>query len=209
MKLEKIFDQEKIRLAVEAAEKKTSGEIVPLVIHASSTYAWVHMFCAAIFLVFFSLAFVVYEKHSPWPPRWQAIFEWQVFGAFLGLLLSYVPFLKRHMIPKNRRDFEVHKRALAEFMEQGLTRTSDRTGVLIYVSLFERQVNILADSGINDKVGPGFWQSQVDTLCLGMAEQRPSEALTKVIAEIGAKLAQNFPPKADDKNELMNELRIK
>jgi len=79
---------------------------------------------------------------------------------------------------------------------------------LIFVSLLEHRAEILTDRGINDKAPDNFWKIEVDQIISGIKENRPAQALCEVIGEIGNKLAENFPPREDDQNELPNQVSL-
>lgn len=97
---------------------------------------------------------------------------------------------------------DVGKAARREFRRLGLARTRDRTGVLLYIAPSRRRAAIWADEGIYAKVG----QAELDT-CLGglldaFREGRYADGAVGAVARIGARLAEHFPRKADDTNEL-------
>ena len=80
--------------------------------------------------------------------------------------------------------------------------TAHNSGVLIYVQLVDRRIEIVADRGINARVA----QSQWDTICRRMEtafrEQRFEEGALAAIGEITALLAEHFPPLGNNPNEL-------
>jgi uncharacterized membrane protein len=80
--------------------------------------------------------------------------------------------------------------------------TRHNSGVLIYVQLVDRRIEIVADRGINAKVPQHQW----DAICLRMEaafRERHFEAgVLEAIREITALLARHFPPRGDNPNEL-------
>ena len=82
--------------------------------------------------------------------------------------------------------------------------TRDKTGILIFISVFERKVWVLADEGINEKVDRDTWQEIVDIVTLGIKEKRQGSALCNAIKRCGELLENNFPIKPDDTDELDN-----
>jgi putative membrane protein len=135
------------------------------------------------------------------------IFGWQVIGFLFGWMLGKVPAVVRWSVGPGWLGAEVHESAQAAFLRHGLTETRDRTGVLIYISLYEHRVEILADKGIHSKVGEGFWRDEVAKITRGIREKKGGAVTAQVIREIGGKLAEHFPQLADDKNELTNQVR--
>jgi putative membrane protein len=97
---------------------------------------------------------------------------------------------------------EVERAAFTHFFTEGLHTTREATGVLIFLSVLERRVWILGDRGINARIQPKSWQEFVDRLTAGIRDNHRCDALCRVIGEIGEVLADRFPPRTDDRNEL-------
>ena len=67
-------------------------------------------------------------------------------GAALGWLAAlFLPDLRRALVPAEALAARVHQRATQAFVEEDVFRTRDRTGILIFISLFEHRVVVLAD----------------------------------------------------------------
>jgi putative membrane protein len=124
------------------------------------------------------------------------------------LLIAKIATLQKPFITGRRMDEAVKARAVRAFYEKGLYRTRHETGVLIFISEFERKVWILGDRGINSRIPPESWQQLVQTLTVGIREGRACEALCSVIASCGEELSRHFPRESDDINELQDELLI-
>ena len=92
--------------------------------------------------------------------------------------------------------------AARAFERIGMTRTRDRNGVLFFVSVRDHRFAVIGDSGIHARVEPDFWTSVVLAVEGDFARGRRAEGLMQGIALAGAKLAECFPPRADDVNEL-------
>jgi putative membrane protein len=178
-----------IAAAIRSAEARTSGQIVCVLMRASSEYFYVPVLWAAL------LALV-----SPWPlivlTQWsvQRIFLIQivVFAAAV-LILSWPP-LRIALVPRAVRRARAHRAAVEQFFARGLTRTNERTGVLIFVSLAERYARIIADEGIATKVSNREWQGAVDALTGHMRDGKIGEGFIAAIERCGAVLAAHAPP---------------
>jgi putative membrane protein len=206
MNAEKFFtadEQEKIQQAVAAAERRTSGEIVPMIVGACSQYAEVSVTGLIVGLIIGSAAALVWG--DPWGYI-HAELAWPVSGAALGLLLSHMPAIRRFLIPTARVTEAVHLRSLAAFTAHGLHYTKAHTGILIFASLFEHRVVVLADRGINDKVPPGTWDEVVGMITAGLKSNDGCAAFRAAIEKCGNILAEHFPRSADDQNELADKL---
>lgn len=92
------------------------------------------------------------------------------------------------------------------FEELGMHRTRDRNGVLIYISVADRQVAVIGDKAINEAVPQGFWNDVVGVLKLHFAASRRADGLAEAVHMVGAKLQAFFPLRSDDSNELSNTI---
>ena len=99
---------------------------------------------------------------------------------------------------------EVEEAAIINFFNEGLYRTRDETGVLIFISVFERKVWVLADRGIHQKVEEGQWDDIVQLIVAGIKQNRQAEAICEAVQKVGVKLKEHFPIKPDDRDELKN-----
>ena len=198
-----VEEQERIQQAIAAAERRTSGEIVPMIVGASARYAEANVTGLIAGLALGSAAAVVWG--DPWGYI-HAELVWPVAGAALGLLLSHVPAVKRFLIPAARMAEAVHMRSLAAFTAHGLHYTKAHTGILILASLFERRVVVLADRGIHEKVQDGTWDEIVRIITSGLKSNDGCAAFCIAIEGCARILAEHFPRSADDRNELANKL---
>jgi putative membrane protein len=195
-------EKEQIRQAVIAQELKTAGEIVPMIVSASARYAEVELAGLILGLVCGILA--EWQLSDPWSSY--LIHLWPLIGATVGFVACRIPTFKRHLIPAGMVADAVHLRCLAAFSAEGLHYTREHTGVLIFVSLFEHRVEILADRGINEKVSPGTWDELVRMLTAGLKSGTACDAFCQAIERCGEILASHFPRLPDDQDELPNRL---
>jgi len=196
-------EQQRIEQAVIAAESKTSGEIVPVIVAASGRYAEAELVGVMIGLILGTV--VEFIWHDPWGPV-HFYLLWPLLGATSGYALSVIPALKRRLLSRQRIAEAVHLRSLAAFAGQGLHHTKNETGILIFASLFERRVVVLADRGIHAKVAPGTWQGVVEILTHGLKSGTACDGFCKAIERCGEILAQHFPREAGDRDELPNKV---
>ncbi len=206
MKVKKIFTPEKEKRVVEAigrAEKKTSGEIVPIVVDQADHYLHVDLIGALIGQLLSLVAAVWLLPACDYLP----LIASQVAGLVVGFLaFRYVGALKRAILSPKVAEEEVFERALRAFRELGVSGTAERTGVLILVALLERRVQVLADTGINARVKPGTWNEVVDLVLTGIRDGDLCRGLCDAIDRCGDILAEHFPVQPDDVNELADEL---
>jgi putative membrane protein len=130
----------------------------------------------------------------------------QIPGILIGYLLAYIPTIKRLFITTKEIQEEVYQRSLEIFYENKVSMTRDRTGIMIFISLLERKVEVLADCGINEKVEKDYWNNLVQTLSIEISKGNMIDGVVHSIATCGNKLVESFPVKADDTNEVSDEL---
>lgn len=195
--------KERIRKTVAAAEQRTSGEIVPMIVGESSSYAEVELAGLIVGLVAGTAAALIFGY------TWGAAegeLTWPLLGAGLGFILCRLSSIKRRLISKRRIDEAVHLRSLAAFTAQGLHYTRGHTGILILASLLEHRVEVLADRGINEKVPPRTWDEVVNILTMGLKSGDACAAFCAAIERCGDILAMHFPRQPDDRDELEDKL---
>lgn len=205
MRADKFFteqEQARIREAVIAAESKTAGEIVPMLVTSSARYTEVELLGTIIGL--FAGMMAEWFWSDPWGSHFFNL--WPLIGATTGFIFCRIPQIKRLIASKSRIADAVHTLALASFTEHGLHYTRDHTGILILVSLLEHRVEVLADRGINAKVETGTWQEIVKILTDALKTNHACDAYCKAIERCGEILVSHFPRQPDDKDELPNRL---
>lgn len=213
-------DRKRIEAAIGEAEARTSGEIVPVVATASGRYDrgedlfGVVCAVAALAVVWWRWQGIVIT-HTEWAVGYDLTLGlgWivvTVLGAFLigTIAASYVPELRLPFVSRSEMEQEVERSAAAAFQRFRVRRTAGGTGVLIYVSLYERKVRVLGDDAINAKVTQADWQTICNHAVEGMRHGRRAEGLANAIREAGELLSRHFPRQADDRDELGNELRF-
>ncbi|HEX8954472.1 MAG TPA: TPM domain-containing protein [Polyangia bacterium] len=101
---------------------------------------------------------------------------------------------------------DAYKRAVDLFQRLGLTKTKERNAVLIYVATRDRKFAILGDKGIHEEVGSGFWAEATQRMKVAFARGAFGEGIAGAVQSVGQRMAARFPRKADDVNEIDNEI---
>ena len=101
----------------------------------------------------------------------------------------------------------IRQRAVAQFAELGVWDTEHNNGVLIYLLLAERAIELVADRAIYRAVPPAQWQAMVQRLGAALREGRLEDGVLQAIQEVGAELLAHFPASdgAQNPNELPNQ----
>ena len=196
-------DRERIEAAVRAAEAETAGEIVVSVVGRCGRYA------AAGWRLGVALAGVALLSASYLPEAWLLleILGLQAAALVAGHVLIRIDGLRRAFVPQRTLCEKAELAAIRAFHEQGIRRTEGRTGILIFVALFEHRVVVLADEAIDAVLDPGeSWQEIVDLVLEGIRAGRITDGLEAAIARCGEILAHPLPAAPDDVDEIPHGL---
>ncbi len=112
----------------------------------------------------------------------------------------------RHRRHWKERKLSLHDLALSEFRKLGMAKTRDRTGVLIMLLLSDRQFQIIADEGIHTQVEDGTWEKIAGEMSSHFQKGHFADGIGHAIRSVGTELAAHFPRKADDTNELPDDI---
>jgi putative membrane protein len=196
-------EKEEIKETTREIEKRTIGEVAVMVVDSSDHYMEADVFGGIILAGIVALTpTALYLHSSVWfyiPLSFLLFFP-------ARLLFARMPFLKTAFIGKRRMDHAVHLRAMRAFYERGLHKTRKNTGVLFFISLLERKVWVLTDSGIHEKIEQKTLDRFARTVSAGIKEGRACDALCTAMREAGDLLAKHFPSTPDDTDELSNEV---
>lgn len=205
-------DRAAIEAAVNEAEGHTSGEIVPVAVGRSGDYPQA-TWCGALLgaLAGAVVAAATIEIRGLWlsaPALWVAVAT--LVGAGFGwLTTTLAPPLTRALAGAEAIQRAVAARALQAFVEHEAFATSERTGIVILVSLYERRVHILGDAGINARVAQHEWGEIVEAIAAGLRAGTPGPALAEGIRRCGALLERGgVQRRTDDVDELSDRLRM-
>ncbi len=195
-------ERERIRAAVAVSERSTAGEIRVLVVGRSAPWSWL---AGAVVGVAVGVLVWAFQHAASWgyPGAVEVLIA---VAAALGTTA-----LGAWLTPPGRKsnDRAVWDRARREFTRLGIGKTAGATGVLVMISLYEREAVVLADRAINDKVAPDTWAREVKILLDGVKAGRPADGIAAAVTEVGALLAKHFPRRDDDKNELSDDVVLR
>jgi putative membrane protein len=111
----------------------------------------------------------------------------------LAAFLTTLPPVRRLLTPRFLKRHRVKKAAFHHFAAAHTHVRDSETGVLIFVALAERQVEVLADAAIHDKVGDAVWTAAANAVQAGMKQPDPTAGIVKAIAICGEALKAHFP----------------
>lgn len=196
-------DENRIAEAITRAEKATAGEIVAVVAAESSSYLYAPFLWASVVALLVPWPLILW---SWWPSTWIYVAQVAAFALVLAVTLPRP--VRYWLVPRSIKQARAHRRALEQFVSQNLHTTSGRTGVLIFISVAERHAEIVADSGIEERVAKGTWQEIVTRLVAAFRAGRHTDGFVVAIEDVGGHLATHFPPGSCDANELPDHLIV-
>ena len=195
-------EKQQIAQTIREAEAQTSGELVAVIAHASDEYRYIPLLWASLIalltpgpllLLIPDLAFAY-------------VYATQVGIFFVLAGLFRVNIIKTRLIPKSVKRRRASRLAWEQFFAQGLHQTREHTGVLLFVSVAERYVEIIADKGINDVVEADTWDNVVANFIGHVKQKRYAEGFIAAITDCGKVLNQHFPATHENPDELPNHL---
>ncbi len=183
---------------VREIEKTSDAELVLIVRARSGSYRHADYLFGSI-LAFAGLNFLLFSPVS-FQVYWVAIDVALLFA--LGALLSSRSNTIRYLLStKKQRKEAVRTGAAAMFYEAGIANTDAEMGVLVYLSLLECRLELIADRGVLKAVPALGWNRILFELHQAGKKPEP-ETLLKELRELGDLLAQHLPATGENPNEL-------
>lgn len=196
--------REALTACVREIEKNTDAELVLVVRARSGSYRLADCFFGALF-AFTGLIFLLFSPVD-FQPYWVLIDVVLLF--FLGTFLSSRSNALRRLFTRETfRKAAVRTHAAAMFYEAGIANTDAETGVLIYLSLLERRLELIADRGVLKTVPALEWNEQLFELHEAGRKSDP-ETLLKTLTKLGQLLACHLPATGKNPNELADRPRF-
>ncbi|HEY4106173.1 MAG TPA: hypothetical protein VGM44_19875 [Polyangiaceae bacterium] len=189
--------------SVRAVEAQTSAEVVVAVRKRSGRYgvlAYHFGFGLALFVVLVLL--IVPTVYSVEAIALEGVLA---FALGSGMAASFDTLRRMLSRPSTLRE-NVNTAARAAFFDLGISRTSGRSGILVYVSLFERRCVVLTDIGLDpSKLEPGF--ASAGEALETAVKRRDLSQFQQSLTSFGPLLGRAYPRSADDVNELSDEVQ--
>ena len=215
-----VSDRLRINRAISDAERLTSAEILPAVAPLSGRYdraedlvgLWTGIILCGLVWHFFQ---GVTTGGGDWTDDPQIAVGFPVLllvllgGFVLGAVLaSRIDWLRRLFTPDRQMEEESLLRAKEVFFDSRLHRTEAATGVLIYVSLYERKVVLLTDDAIRAQLSDRSLEEVRDTLLTSLRKNGLVEGLDAAIHLLGKFLEVSLPAREGHANEVRNEVIV-
>lgn len=194
-------DVDRIVDAVESAEKQTSAEFVVVLEPCSGSYRDIDLlFAAGVNFIVMLVAFFSPVVVSP---------DWLPLNLILLFVLAwlfsaYTPFVKNLFCSSKRMEKQAKEMAQLQFLNQNVTQTRGRTGIMVFVSQLEKRVMVVADSGVMRSVDDDNWIILMAEIQDGFDKSDLSKTAVQTVEKLGEFLAKPLPVAEDDIDELSN-----
>ena len=204
-------DQERSRLdkRIAEAEKRTGAQIVVAVIQRSDSYSELPWKAFALGVSVAGLLVFIFDLL--WP-GWYSQTAMLIFvvtilitGIISALLSLYISKFARLFLATHRAEVEVRQYAESLFLSHELFATRRRTGILLLVSLFERQVILLPDTGLNKRLSRKAMQKIIAQMTPILASGQVTRALEQGLLRLEEILIVTATGESG-KNELPEEI---
>jgi putative membrane protein len=183
------LDEAAIVAAVQEAERRTGGQIVCVFARRTCELGFpATLYAAALSLI------------APWPLlaftqlSAQRIFAVQAALFIVALLLLNWTLLGLALTPRGVQRRQAFRAAVEQFFVLGITRTRNRAGVLIFVSMAEHYARIIADDGLTGKIAEAEWRTVIDEMVGRLRDGQVNKAFILAVNQTGALLARAAPP---------------
>jgi len=203
---------ERIKAAVHKAEDKISGEIVPVFVEKSGHYSIANYRAGVAFASLAFLLIIFFDRYMPafaiYDPL--LIFLSVAVVGLAGATASYVSnVIQKFFVGQHHLDRATRQRAETAFLQEEVFNTRHRTGIMIFISFFEREVIVMADRGISKVVEQKEWDNMVKGIIRNIRMGKVVDGIEGAVLRCGEILLEKgFLKEADDVNELSDDLRI-
>jgi len=193
-----VQDQTRIEAAIADLEQRSAAELAIAVAQRSSSYAAYPALWATCAALIAGWGFALYK---PDVLASHVIFFQAVVLIVAALLLHFTP-LGMVLVPPGVKRGRAAAMARVEFTRLVHNRTQGKDGVLLYLSLSEHYVEIIADDAVAAAIAQERWQKMVDDFRARARRTRLTDNLVTLIGECAAALSARFPAQPGQTNEL-------
>jgi len=190
-------------------EKHTGAQVVLAVIEKSDSYAELPWKAFALGAVGAGLAAVLLELLQPsWSPSFTMLFAVAmtlIGGAVCALLCVALPGFARLFLDAHRAEVETRQYAESLFLSREVFATHKRTGILLLVSLFEKRIVVLPDTGLRRRLNADVLQVIISRMTAPLAAGQVGRAFEAGLAGLEEVLGTGATA-ASGENELPNAI---
>jgi len=202
-------DRKHLDQLISETEKRTKTQIVLAVVKRSDSYVEIPWKAFAMTASVAGMAVIIISLLvNYWVSESDiliAITATLLAGALVALASVFVPAVARFFLSGHRAEEEVRHYADSLFLEKQLFTTRKRMGVLLLVSLFEKKVVILPDTGLSEKLSQEEMQKIIKLMISYLRKNELGKAFEVGLAQLSAAL-QDRVSEDDYENELPDNI---
>jgi len=194
----------KIEELVQKFEDKTGAELKICIFKISDTYP-AATFRFAIFFTFFlsCLSTLIFSFSHP---IYCLVLQLPIF--LISCAFGRLTLFKKFFLAKREIKREVREKALEIFDQEGVRKTTDHVGILVFISIIERKIELVTDQTIFSKLGQESLDHLVANLGQHLKSKKYAQGIEDIVRVMEEKLLHFFPNKLQDKvqNEVPNQI---
>lgn len=190
--------------AIEAVEAESSVEVVIKIRHHSGSYLHADIATGGVICIL-TLAFMIFAPNLHFS-NLALILDPILVGGVVGILATQLPWWRRRVTRSGARRMRVKLGAWAGFYERGISRTRARTGMLVYASLLERDIELVCDRGVIETLGLDRIELERSRIAEHLNRNFSGVGLAEAIRELRVVCGTCLPAGDDDINELPDQV---
>ena len=193
----------KIKKMIEKIESKSDAEVAVVVADSCDRYRYsifLYAFLATLIVPFLIKLSSVYFDRNETFALMMATF------LFVTITLDNSE-LKYKIAPKKVKNDRCEKVSEFQFYKLGVNKTKNHKAILIFISIKERYIRVVADKNIDEKVSKEFWKELVKEFIKNVKNNKIDNALINILDKCGKVLVDNFPRTTQiQENEILNDV---
>jgi putative membrane protein len=195
-------EKELISKKIENLEKSSSAELVAVITKRSGDYRHINSLITISVVFVISFILVFFSNFSSFQ-----LLQIQFF-VFIGAYFLFEKFdtFILNAFPTSYKRKKASQNAQEQFSNLGLNRTKTNQGIMFFVSLDEKYVEIITDRVISEKIKDDYWKKIVDEFIKDVKKKDLSLGYLKAITSCSEILIKEFPIQDNDENELSNDV---
>ncbi len=196
---------DRIEARVADVEHETTAEVVVAIAPRAESYRDIAILVGAAVASLALLALLYLPVDFPAP----AILPLTLVSGFVGTwIATRSPALLAALALGDRRVDAARSRAREAFVEEAVSATRERTGLLLFVSLAERHVEVIPDFGLDSRIARGEWNRIANEATTAQGWESWDAVVEELLTRAAPLLAREFPATGDNPDEISNRPRV-
>jgi putative membrane protein len=190
--MQKLNDAQRAKLkeALEAVEKRTSARVAVTTVPISDKYKLYPALYGGLAAFLMGAVLAVFFPHLPLREAFLIVV---VAAGAATFLLDFWP-LRLAVVPRQAKLWECWELAHRAFASRILAQNDRKTGILLFVSLGERYVEVVTDRDVDRHIPQSVWDALIKDFLAEAKQGHVGEALPKMVEASATVLAEHYPP---------------